>query len=75
MLPTDSLFLTKHDRRNDRGRRSIGRLFPTPQRLLLSRPMITEASKKKKKGESKICEVEFEIVDVETFAIEQTRLR
>ena len=43
-LPTP--FFRKHDGRKSRGRRSIGRHLPPPQRLLLCRPMITEAKTK-----------------------------
>ena len=39
-------FFTKHDGLKSQGRRSIGRHLPLPQRLLLSRPMITDGATK-----------------------------
>ena len=39
-------FFTKHDGLKSQGRRSIGRHLPLPQRLLLSRPMITDEATK-----------------------------
>ena len=54
-------FFTKHDGLKSQGRRSIGRHLPLPQRVLLSRPTITDEATK---NELKIYDVKLKMYDV-----------